>query len=61
MESDLRLSDLGSRKSIQTKLMNVMIPDTVAEAIDELVERLGCTKTAAIVALLNEGLDHREA
>jgi hypothetical protein len=36
--------------------MNVMIPTGTAEAIDELVEQLGCSKTAAVVALLNEGL-----
>ena len=57
IESDLRLSDLNSRKGMQTKLMNVQIPETLSTAIDELSEQLGCTKTAAIIALLNEGLD----
>lgn len=56
MRSDLRLSDLGQTRPA-SKLMNVKVPDTVAEAINEISEELGCTKTEAVVALLNEGLD----
>ena len=55
MQSDLRLDDLSGHQ-VPSKLMNVMIPSGTAEAIDKLVEQLGCSKTAAVVALLNEGL-----
>jgi hypothetical protein len=55
-QSDLRLVDLSGHQ-VPSKLMNVMIPAGTADAIDELVDRLGCSKTAAVVALLNEGLE----
>ena len=55
MQSELRLDDLSGQRG-PSKLMNVMIPTGTADAIDELVEQLGCSKTAAVVALLNEGL-----
>jgi hypothetical protein len=54
--SDLRLEDLSGHQ-VPSKLMNVMIPTGTADAIDELVDQLGCSKTAAVVALLNEGLE----
>lgn len=56
MQSDLRLEDLSGHQ-VPSKLMNVMIPAGTADAIDELVDQLGCSKTAAVVALLNEGLE----
>lgn len=56
MRSDLRLADLGE-KPAPSKLMNVQIPAHVSAAIDRLAHDLGCSKTAAVIALLNEGLD----
>jgi hypothetical protein len=56
MRADLRLADL-SRGPIPSKLMNVQIPARVSDAIDRVARDLGCSKTAAVVALLNEGLD----
>jgi hypothetical protein len=56
MQSDLRLEDLSGHQ-VPSKLMNVMIPAGTADAIDALVDELGCSKTAAVVALLNEGLE----
>ena len=57
MRGDLRLDDLSERVLEHTKLMNVRIPDTVDNAISAIVEELQCTKTEAVIALLNEGLD----
>src|SRR5215831_11737267 len=56
MRADLRLSDL-ERKKVPSKLMNVKVPDNVSEGIDRVAEELGCSKTAVVIALLNEGLD----
>ena len=56
MRADLRLSDLTDREVAPTKLMNVKIPDSVSEGIDQVADELSCSKTAAVVALLNEGL-----
>ena len=56
MRADLRLSDLAERQVAPTKLMNVKIPDSVSAGIDEVADELSCSKTAAVVALLNEGL-----
>ena len=58
MRADLRLVDLKSGvERVPTKLMNVKIPGGLSAAIDHTADDLGCTKTAAVVALLNEGLD----
>jgi hypothetical protein len=58
MRADLRLADLESGiERVPTKLMNVKLPNSLWDAIDDVAEELGCTKTAAVVALLNEGLD----
>ena len=54
MRADLRLSDL-ERKKVPSKLMNVKVPDNVSEGIDRVAEELGCSKTAVVIALLNEG------
>ena len=56
MRADLRLSDLERRK-VPSKLMNVKVPDNVSAGIDRVAEELGCSKTAVVIALLNEGLD----
>jgi len=56
MRADLRLSDL-ERKKVPSKLMNVKVPDNVSDGIDRVAEELGCSKTAVVIALLNEGLD----
>lgn len=56
MRSDLRLADLG-KEPTPSKLMNVQIPAHVAKAIDDVARTLGCSKTSAVIALLNEGLD----
>lgn len=60
MRADLRLSDL-ERKKVPSKLMNVKVPDNVSEGIDRVAEELGCSKTAVVIALLNEGLDAARA
>jgi len=54
--SNLRLSDLKTRKASATKLMNVKVPIDVVSAIDQLSKQLRVTKTSLVVALLNEGL-----
>ena len=59
MRSDLRLADLAE-KPIPSKLMNVQIPAHMSAAIGRLAHDLGCSKTAAVVALLNEGLDRAD-
>ena len=56
MRADLRLVDL-ERKKVPSKLMNVKVPDNVSDGIDRVAEELGCSKTAVVIALLNEGLD----
>jgi hypothetical protein len=56
MRADLRLADLERRK-VPSKLMNVKVPDNVSAGIDRVAEELGCSKTAVVIALLNEGLD----
>ncbi len=56
MRSQLRLKDLNSGKG-PSKLMNVKVPDTLHSAIDKVSAELGSSKTATVVALLNEGLD----
>ena len=57
MRSDLRLTTLREHTQVRSKLMNVKVPDTLAAALDRAVKELGCTKTTAVIALLNEGLD----
>ena len=56
--ADLRLADLQEQSAGgPAKLMNVKVPVDVADAIDGMVATLGCTKTAVVIALMNEGLD----
>jgi hypothetical protein len=56
MRSTLRLADLETAEPADTKLMNAQVPDSVDEAIERVAADLGCSKTAVVVALLNEGL-----
>lgn len=55
----LRLADLAPRRSqaATTRFVNLPVPESVLEGIDRLVAEVGCTKTEAVAALLNEGLD----
>jgi|GEM_PF-1676591 len=39
------------------RLVNLKVPADVLDRVHNLADRLGVTKTAAVVALLNEGLD----
>lgn len=58
MRADLRLSDLQqAADTAPSKLMNVKVPANVIHAIDRMADGLGCTKTDAVIALLNEGLE----
>ena len=58
MRSYLRLSDLRhpARKA-PDKLMNVRIPVHVSDGIARVARELGVSKTEAVIALFNEGLD----
>jgi len=56
MRADLRLADLGTERS-PSKLMNVKVPADLNDAIDQAAADLGCSKTAVVIALVNEGLD----
>ena len=55
MRADLRVSDLKSRERTTSRLMNVKIPAHVSDAIQEVARSLGASKTAVVIALLNEG------
>ena len=60
--SDLRLSILFSEQSATpARLMNLEVPERTLARIHALAAERGCTKTEAVVALLNEGLDAFEA
>ncbi len=61
--SDLRLSNLVSERSSSapSKLMNLWVPEGMLARIHALAAERGCTKTDAVIALLNEGLDAFEA
>jgi hypothetical protein len=41
--------------------MNVKVPDNVSNGIDRVAKELGVSKTAVVIALLNEGLDAARA
>jgi hypothetical protein len=60
MRADLRLVDLEDIR-VPSKLINVKVPETLSAQIERVVGELNCSKTAAVVALLNEGLDEFEA
>jgi len=57
VRSTLRLADLEHDAGVTSKLLNVKVPDTLMEQIAAIAHELGCSKTAVVVALLNEGLD----
>ena len=54
----LRLSDLTREAATRTsrRVVNLKVPADVLVRVHELAGRLGVTKTAAIIALLNEGV-----
>lgn len=59
MRANLRLADLESAGGrARCKLMNVKVPESTMARIDAVAAALGCSKTDAVIALLNEGLDH---
>jgi hypothetical protein len=55
--SELRLGDLKARRPVSDRMMNVKIPEHVADAIAQLARTLNASKTAVVIALLNEGLN----
>jgi len=55
--TELRLRDLKRRQPSPTRLMNVMIPAHVSDAIGYVADALEASKTDVVIALLNEGLD----
>lgn len=58
----LRIADLKDRGPATTvALKNTKVPAIVADQIEAVARDLGCTKTDAIVALLNEGLERAAA
>lgn len=57
MRSAMRISDLKQRTRGENRIMNIHVPVKVADAIARLARQLDVSKTAVIVALLNEGLN----
>jgi hypothetical protein len=57
MRSAIRISDLKQRTRGENRIMNIHVPVKVADAIARLARQLDVSKTAVIVALLNEGLN----
>lgn len=55
--SALRIADLKRRPVSGSRLMNVKIPARLSQAIADLAEEFGTSKTEIVVALLNTGLD----
>lgn len=55
--NQLRLSDLLQAPSQEDhRLVNLKVPADTLRRVHELARRLGVSKTAAVVAVLNEGL-----
>jgi hypothetical protein len=56
--TQLRLADLcrDADDAAERRLVNLKVPADVLLRVHEIARRLGVSKTAAIVALLNEGL-----
>jgi len=56
--TQLRLADLVREppNPAERRLVNLKVPADVLVRVHQLARRLGVTKTAAIIALLNEGL-----
>lgn len=57
--SQLRFEDLlrENRRAREEAVVNLKIPADVLARVHCLADKLGVTKTAAVVALLNEGLE----
>lgn len=56
VRSELRLADLKARVRVSERLMNVKIPNHLADAIAKVARRLKASKTEVVIALLNEAL-----
>jgi hypothetical protein len=56
--TELRLADLVREPAspAERRLVNLKVPADVLLRVHQLARKLGVTKTAAIIALLNEGL-----
>jgi hypothetical protein len=56
--ADLRLNDLyqAPLDPSSTRLVNLKIPANLLARVHDIARKLGVTKSAAIIALLNEGL-----
>jgi hypothetical protein len=56
--AELRLNDLYEEPldPSATRLVNLKVPANLLSRVHEIARKLGVTKSAAIVALLNEGL-----
>lgn len=57
--AELRLNDLYEEPldPNDTRLVNLKVPANLLARVHEIARKLGVTKSAAIVALLNEGLE----
>ena len=56
--AELRLNDLYEQAldPNDTRLVNLKVPANLLARVHDIARKLGVTKSAAIVALLNEGL-----
>jgi hypothetical protein len=56
--SQLRLADLlrAPMSPADRRLVNLKVPADTLGRVHELAQKLGVTKTAAVIAVLNEGL-----
>ena len=56
--TQLRLSDLlrAPTSPADHRLVNLKVPADTLRRVHQLAHKLGVTKTAAVIALLNEGL-----
>ena len=55
--SNLKIADLMQRQPAATRMLNVKIPGNILDAIQRLADELDTSKTAAVVALLEAGLE----
>ena len=51
------LRHAGPRSKGVSKLMNLKVPASVSDGIERVARDLGLTKTEAVIALLNDGLE----
>ncbi len=56
VRSEMRIADLKARGPVSSRLMNVKIPGHTYDGIAKLADALNASKTAVVIALLNEGL-----